>query len=384
MIHRLTVACLVCLIFTSFVPAQNTSKYFRNPEVLNELLKIKHNYLAGRSASPHQISRLISKELGTFSFNELVNGPWRKMDNRWRHVINQMSNALAIGFLDAVIKAGYIRNYGSYGPFMRAQGPLLGYANIIAALQVASALEYALAHGNNLLEVVRFFLAQGAISNVLEHIGYWVYVNSSIPIDDWRSDKYFGWRGGKIYPTDPKGNNDVPWMSGTAAGYISRWLFGDPPGVVRDEAILTTLGLAVIFSYFFTPDNSGRIQPNQFTNFDFIFYLDGVDKNKITGFGWGAKLGLKYNLPFAVAGLEPSISFYQSPDLDARTQLAFGNSSQFLGVTMGTDEGGNVKFFGGNLTLLESDDWYCSLSYEKISINEQLVDEYMLSVGYRL
>ncbi|KKT13921.1 MAG: hypothetical protein UV92_C0012G0019, partial [Parcubacteria group bacterium GW2011_GWA1_43_27] len=140
-------------------------------------------------------------------------------DNRLSHLATQTKNVLTIGFMDASLKGGWAERYNHYENFWRSG--LMGghgYGEIITGLLVASSLEYGLRNGdNNLWKCGLLFLSQATLASVLEHAGYWIFVNSSIPIQA-PNGEYYGWRN------EPRwryglGNNDANWMINTPAGW---------------------------------------------------------------------------------------------------------------------------------------------------------------------
>ena len=356
------------------------SSFAQSPEILGEMFKGKpFEWNPSYYSVSDNLSRIVFSEYGTFNFGDLD-----VKNSKINNLLVQTQNVLGIGFLDAAIKEGMIWQYKkNYSKFMLSGGSPFNYPDIISGLQVASALEYALNNGNNFGDVLRYFIAQGAISNSLENIGYWIYTDSSIPGWDWRTGKTFGWRGGDVYPLDPNGHNDVFWMSAAIPGYVSHFVYGDPWGTVRASAVFLSLGAAYVFSYFVTPENSGKVKQNKFTNFDFVFYLEGYDENKITGLGFGSKLGLKYKVPFEFYGMKPAVSFFRSPTLDARMQFSLKNKISFFGVTFGMTNSGAMKLYGIDVDVFKFRSWYGVFSFERGGLLVAPENKmFVLSAGY--
>jgi len=357
------------------LPPESEKDYI-TPEILGEISKtrffcldyntrffyINHNegfpiINFSENNTAHLLRAILSK---TFSLDNKVIGS--KMPNKVQQLIAQTDNVVDIGSLDAAIKASWAQQYGLHsGKFWwTSKG---GYGKINAVVQGASAFEYALNQADNFGEFIRFFLGQVAISSVGEHLSYWMYVNSSIPIT--RTEGLFGWRGVR-YPHDTHGNNDVGWMSETPAGWASRLFFNDPPGTVRKEAVFLSLPILYTFSYLVTP-NKKYTKPNRFTKFDHVFYMDGVDYNKITGMYGGAKLGLKYQLPLPKVFSfidKASLFFYASPELNARGRFMIENQSSYYSVTIGANDKGEMGFYGASATIYNGK-WYGSFNYER-------------------
>ncbi len=290
-----------------------------------------------------------------FGFDDLLKD--EKMSNKLKHIIIQTDNVLDIGFFDAVIKAR-VHQYGFQGDPFWAYNNFYGRAN--GVLLFASDLEYSLNQSENLWEFTRFFLSQLAISSVVEHLGYWIYTNSSIPII--KNSDEIGWRG-VTYPRDKSGNhNDVPWMKETPSGLSNRIFFPeDSKGTVRKEAVFLTLPFVYAFAYFITPDKP-FVKSNKFTKFQYVFYFDSYDYNNKTGLWGGAYLGLKYDLK------NFSTSFYSSKELDARGRFSYENKFFGISTTLGTNNKGNFNIYGYSVTLKKKFGYF-SFSYRKNSFS---------------
>jgi len=289
-----------------------------------------------------------------------------KLPNKIEHLIVQTDNVLDIGFFDACIKAR-VHQYGFQGHPFWAYDNLYGRAN--GMILFASTTEYALNQSDNLIEFFRFFLAQAAISSVMEHLGYWFYTNSSIPII--KNGDEIGWRG-VSYPQAYYGKNDVPWMKGTPAEISNRIFFPqDEKGTIRKEAVFLSVPILYIFSYFVTPDKP-LTKTNKFTKFSYFVYLDGVDYNSRTGLWGGTKLGLEYNL-------KPiNLSFYSSYDLDARLDFSIRKNKWKPSITLGTNSDGEIGFYGCSLSY-KSESCFFNFSYRKESaINFALTYSYII------
>lgn len=303
-----------------------------------------------------------------FSFDDLLYD--KKMPNKLKHLIIQTDNVLDIGFFDACIKAR-VHQYGLQGDPFWAYDGFYGRAN--GALLLASDFEYALNQSDNFIEFIRFFLAQAAISSVMEHLGYWIYTNSSIPII--KNNDEIGWRG-VPYPRDKSGNNnDVPWMKDTPADWSSQLFFGNPPGQIPSEAVFASLPVLYLFSYLITP-NKEFVKPNKFTKFKYFIYADGVDYNSKTGLWGGTKLGLRYELPDVLFLDNISTSFYSNSNLNARSRIQIEINPVACSVLLGTNSDGEIGFYGAGITLNKKEG-YISINYRKDS---QL--DWMFSSGW--
>lgn len=293
-----------------------------------------------------------------FSFDDIV--ARKKMPNKMKHLIIQTDNVLDIGFFDAVIKAR-VHQYGFQGDPIWAYNGFYGRAN--GVLLIASDFEYAINQSDNFIDFVRFFLSQAAISSVVEHLGYWIYTDSSIPIV--KNGDEIGWRG-VPYPRDKSGNNnDVPWMKGTPADWSSQLFFGNPSGHIPSEAVFASLPILYAFAYVMTPDKD-FVKPNKFTKFKWITYFDGVDYNHTTGLWAGTKIGLKYSLPNVLFLDSISTSFYSSYDLNARSRIEIEKNSVACSILLGTNTEGQIGFYGAGI-ILDKNEGYISLSYRKDS-----------------
>lgn len=290
-----------------------------------------------------------------FGFDDLLYD--KKMPNKLKHLIVQTDNVLDIGFFDAVIKAR-VHQHGFQGNHFWAYNGFYGRAN--GFILFASTTEYALNQSDNWLEFARFFLAQAAISSVVEHLGYWIYTNSAIPIV--KNGDEIGWRG-VTYPRDKSGNNnDVPWMVNTPADWSSQLFFGNPKGKIPSEAVFASLPVIYVFACLITPDKE-FVKSNKFTKFNYVFYFDGVDYNRKTGLWGGTYLGLQYNLKNFTA------EFYSSMDLNARGRFEFGIKPFAASVTFGTNDEGEIGLYAAALTL-KKNRGYASINYRKNSISD--------------
>ena len=208
-------------------------------------------------------------------------------------------------------------------------------------MQVGSALEYGSRNGESFIETFRYFLGQAALSSVVEHLGYWTYVNSGVSVNDWRGGGTFNWRRGPRYPDDEHGHNDVPWMAGTPAGWMNQIAFDDSPGTVRKEAIFISLPVLYAFSYAITPGKDDDVEQNRIFSFEPVFYFDGNESNKGPGLYFeSARMGLVYTFPFSIADRRLSSTFYQTGDLQPRLDVNISpeNGSEYIGVTFGQDD----------------------------------------------
>ncbi|OHA55183.1 MAG: hypothetical protein A2429_03130 [Candidatus Veblenbacteria bacterium RIFOXYC1_FULL_42_9] len=286
-------------------------------------------------------------------------------DNRLSHLATQTKNVLTIGFMDASLKGGWAERYNHYENFWRSG--LMGghgYGEIITGLLVASSLEYGLRNGdNNLWKCGLLFLSQATLASVLEHAGYWIFVNSSIPIQA-PNGEYYGWRN------EPRwryglGNNDANWMINTPAGWVNGIIYDDPPPKVRKESVFLSLPILYACSYLLLlPGDLKAPKENKIINFEPIIYFDGVDDRRGPGLYFGSiKMGLSWRQEFS--GVKSELSFYTSERFTPCLSLSLITSSLMLQTRLeGVNQGKNFSLSGMNIMFIDKNNFW-GIGYEK-------------------
>lgn len=284
------------------------------------------------------------------------------VNNKLKHTLSYIGNAMSLGYLDAGIKARATQ----YGLTLKpgwAYNEFYGRFNI--GLQILSLGEYAIYNSESFWDFSRHLIASTLIYSVYEHLGYWTYVNSSIPTEKY--GELIGWRGKYFYPHAPNGN-DVPWMEESPAGYISR-LRGNPKELwVESEDVLIWSLIAPVLAYVIAP-NSELNKPNRLTKFKPFVYLDGEDKNGVTGLNNGIKMGLQYEA-IKFKKTKFIISGYSNYDLNARAKFGLEIKDFYCSATIGVEEDfeniEDVNLYGLSSTY-EINQKYVSISYTKNS-----------------
>lgn len=324
----------------------------QKPELIGNFNKLSLN----SGANGYSLNETV-REISSFSLKYNI----EPLPAKLQQVIAQTQNVVGVGYFDAAVKANFAQQYGlsSGKKFWASDG---AYGRLNQVLQIGSAFEYAYNQSENWIEFGRFFLAQAAISSVGEHLSYWAYVNSSIPVV--KNGDEMGWRG-TIYPNSHRDHNDAGWMKNTPAGWVNRIIYPkDPKGTVRKESVFLTVPLMYTFSFLMTPNKELK-KENKYTKLQPIIYTDGVDYNGVTGPGLGFKLGLQYNIPIkSIRG--SNIFFYSSPDLNARLRIAIKKDFVYFSSTIGSNRKGQVDLYGAQFSIFK-ENYSFVLNYEKKS-----------------
>ena len=290
-------------------------------------------------------------------------------DNRLSHLATQTKNVLTIGFMDASLKGGWAERYNHYENFWRSG--LMGghgYGEIITGLLVASSLEYGLRNGdNNLWKCGLLFLSQATLASVLEHAGYWIFVNSSIPIRA-PNGEYYGWRN------EPRwryglGNNDANWMINTPAGWVNGIIYDDPPPKVRKESVFLSLPILYACSYLLLlPGDLKAPKENKIINFEPTIYFDGANAQPGPGLYFSSlKMGLSWRQKIGT-GVTSEILFYTSEEFSPRINLSLVLPTLILQTKLGgVNQGKNISLLGGEI-FFSSGQKYFGLGYAKPTI----------------